>query len=131
MPTYTPRNSPWHPQPPEMTDPPPGRSTPWEPGEENDSGSDESPYGEHDRVEGQPNWIKRAKDAFGFSTTYIDSNYRKVWEDSIRAFNNKHSSDSKYNTELYKKRSSLYRPKTRAIIRKNEAAAASAYFSNV
>lgn len=132
MPTYIPRNNPWHPQPPEMKNPPRGQSTPWEPGEENENdGPGESSYTEKDRVEDQPNWLKRAKDAFGFSTTYIDSNYRKTWEDSIRAFNNKHSSDSKYNTEIYKKRSSLYRPKTRAIIRKNEAAAASAYFSNV
>jgi len=79
----------------------------------------------------QPNWINRAKDAFRFSTTYVDSNYRNNWEDSIRAFNNQHPSSSKYNSDLFKKRSNLFRPKTRAIIRKNEAAAAAAYFSNL
>lgn len=78
-----------------------------------------------------PDWLKRAGDAYRFSTSYIDSNYRKQWEDSIRVFNNQHTSDSKYNTELYRKRSNLFRPKTRAVIRKNEAAAASAYFSNL
>ncbi len=78
-----------------------------------------------------PDWLKRARDAYRFSTSYVDSNYRKNWEDSIRAFNNQHPSDSKYNTELYRKRSNLFRPKTRAMIRKNEAAAAAAYFSNL
>ena len=85
-----------------------------------------------DRKEGaKPNWLQRARDAYRFSTSYIDSNYRKLWDDSIRAFNSQHSSDSKYNSELFRKRSSLYRPKTRSVIRKNEAAAASAYFSNL
>lgn len=133
MPTYIPHNSPWHPQPPEITDPPEGKSTPWEPGEEGRvTGGLETDEANSDNTnDNQPDWLGRAKDALQFSTTYIDGNYRKNWDDSIRAFNNRHSSDSKYNTELYKKRSALYRPKTRAIIRKNEAAAASAYFSNV
>jgi len=78
-----------------------------------------------------PNWAKRAKDAFEFSTSFLDSNYRRDWEDSLRAFNNMHPGDSKYNSELFRKRSSIYRPKTRAVMRKNEAAAAAAFFSNV
>jgi len=81
--------------------------------------------------ERQPNWLNRAKDAYRFSTTYVDSNYRRFWEDSIRAFNNQHPTDSKYNSDLFKKRSNLFRPKTRSVIRKNEAAAAAAYFSNL
>lgn len=75
-------------------------------------------------------WIQRAREAYYFSTTYVDSNYRKQWEDSIRAFNNMHPSDSKFVQDSYQKRSHLYRPKTRTVIRKNEAAAAAAYFSN-
>lgn len=86
---------------------------------------------ENSRGGAKPNWLQRARDAYRFSTSYIDSNYRKLWDDSIRAFNSQHSSDSKYNSELFRKRSNLYRPKTRAVIRKNEAAAASAYFSNL
>jgi len=61
----------------------------------------------------------------------VDGNFRKAWEDSIRAFNNQHPSDSKYNQPAYDKRSKLYRPKIRAVIRKNEAAAAAAFFSNM
>lgn len=78
-----------------------------------------------------PDWLQRAQRAFQASTTYVDANYRKSWEDSIRAFNNQHSTDSKYNSPAYDKRSKLFRPKTRTIIRKNEAAAAAAFFSSM
>jgi len=78
-----------------------------------------------------PDWAKRAREAYAFSTSYVDSNYRKQWEDSLRAFNNQHASDSKYNSELFRKRSNVYRPKTRSVIRKNEAASAQAFFSNL
>lgn len=78
-----------------------------------------------------PDWLSRAQRAFSASTTYVDANYRKQWEDSIRAFNNQHPSDSKYNAPSYDKRSKLFRPKTRTIMRKNEAAAAAAFFSSM
>jgi hypothetical protein len=78
-----------------------------------------------------PDWLRRAQKAYQSSTTYVDANYRKSWEDSIRAFNNQHSTDSKYNSPAYDKRSRLFRPKTRTIIRKNEAAAAAAFFSSM
>jgi hypothetical protein len=76
-------------------------------------------------------WLARARSAYRASTSYVDSNFRKDWEDSIRAFNNQHPSDSKYNSAGYDKRSKLYRPKIRSVIRKNEAAAAAAFFSNM
>ncbi len=80
---------------------------------------------------GDADWLKRAQDAYRDSTSYVDNNFRKSWDDSIRAFNNQHAADSKYNMAAYDKRSKLYRPKTRSIIRKNEAAAAAAFFSNM
>ena len=83
--------------------------------------------GRHDRGE----WLRRAQQAFRSSTTYVDSNYRKSWEDSIRAFNNQHNNDSKYVQAAYDKRSKLFRPKTRSVIRKNEAAGAAAFFSSM
>jgi len=79
----------------------------------------------------QQDWLERARSAYYSSTTYVDSNYRKTWEDSIRAFNNQHPLDSKFSHPAYEKRSRVYRPKTRAIIRKNEAAGAAAFFSNI
>lgn len=125
-----PGNSPWHPQAPHITDPEQGEAPQWEAGtEENDEseGSVSPSEGETPK----PNWLRRAKDAYRFSTTYVDSNYRKQWEDSIRAFHSMHPSDSKYNSDVYRKRSNLYRPRTRTVIRKNEAAAAAAFFSNL
>lgn len=71
------------------------------------------------------------RDSYHSSTTYFDSSFRKQMEDALRMFQSKHPLDSKYNSEAYKYRSKLFRPKTRSVIRKNEAAAATAYFSNV
>lgn len=123
-------STPWRPQPPSISDPESNESTPWEPGEEGEDPGMEVEQ-DADHRERAPNWIVRARDAYRFSTTYIDSNYRQQWDNSIRAFNNQHPSDSKYNSDLFKKRSNLFRPKTRSIIRKNESAAAAAYFSNL
>ena len=76
-------------------------------------------------------WLQLAQQAYRGSTQFTDTNYRKSWDDSIRAFNNQHPNDSKYNQPSYEKRSKIYRPKTRTVIRKNEAAAAAAFFSNM
>ena len=75
--------------------------------------------------------MAKARSAYRSSINYFNSNFRKTIEDSIRAFNNQHPSDSKYNAPAYDKRSRLYRPKVRSVIRKNEAAAAAAFFSNM
>lgn len=129
------QSTPWRPQPPSITDPESGEFQGEELGQEADSSGMETgdaPSGEEKASKpSSAFWLKRAKDSWRFSTTYVDSNYRKNWDDSIRAFNSQHASDSKYNGELFRKRSNLYRPKTRAVIRKNEAAAAAAFFSNL
>ena len=84
---------------------------------------------------GRPNdvdgWMVKARAAYLESSTFFDNNLRRGLDDSIRAFNNQHASDSKYNSIAYEKRSRLFRPKIRSIIRKNEAAAAAAFFSNM
>src|SRR5678816_4742144 len=76
-------------------------------------------------------WLKRSSEAFDSSTAWIDSNWRADWDYSLRAFRNEHASGSKYLSAEYQNRSRLFRPKTRSIIRKNEAAAAVALFSNM
>jgi len=81
--------------------------------------------------DGQVDWKARGQSAYRSSTSYVDTNLRKNWEDGIRAFNNQHAADSKYNQTVYEKRSKLFRPKTRSVIRKNEAAAAAAFFSSM
>lgn len=76
-------------------------------------------------------WLSLARDSFNSSTSYIDANYRRQIEDNINMFNSKHVSNSKYHSDSYKHRSRLFRPKSRSTVRKNEALAASAYFSNI
>lgn len=107
----------------------------WYAGDERDDSSSEDEDGDDEEMspherEDQPDWEKRATDAVRFSTTYLDSNYRQKWDDSLRAFNNQHPGDSKYNGENFRKRSHLFVPVTRTVIRKNEAAACKAFFSN-
>lgn len=81
-------------------------------------------------AEAGTDWLKLARDAFTSSTSYMDANWRKTWEDSIAMFQSRHPTGSKYNSEAYKHRSRLFRPKTRSVVRKNEAAIAVAFFSN-
>lgn len=78
-----------------------------------------------------PDWLTIARDAFTASTNYLDANWRKSWERNISLFQSKHPDGSKYNSAAYKHRSRLFRPKTKSVVRKNEAAAAAAFFANV
>lgn len=76
-----------------------------------------------------PNALELARDAYTDSTSYFDASIRKQVEASLRQVQGVHPVGSKYHGDVYKTRSRLYRPKTRAAIRKNEAAAAEAFFS--
>lgn len=76
-------------------------------------------------------WLTRARNAFDMSTSYFENNYQKKINDAIRMFNNEHPIDSKYLKQSHAYRSKLFRPKTRAAIRKNEAAATAAFFSGI
>jgi len=75
-------------------------------------------------------YLNLAQEAYDASSTYMDSNWRADWDYSIKAFRNEHASGSKYLSDDYKARSRLFPPHTRTIIRKNEAAAMQAAFSN-
>lgn len=84
-----------------------------------------------EQTTGQPiDWLEMARDAYSTSTTYFDSSVRADIERDLRQFQGKHPSGSKYDSEAYRGRSKLFRPKTRSTIRKNEAVAAEALFSN-
>jgi hypothetical protein len=78
-----------------------------------------------------PDFLKLSQEAYEASSAYIDQNWRPDWDYALRAFRNEHASGSKYLSEEFKSRSRLYVPKTRSIIRKNEAAGAVALFSNM
>ena len=73
--------------------------------------------------------ITLSRDAYESSKTWFDSSIRSQQERNLRAFNNEHPPGSKYHTEQYRKKSKIYRPKTRSFIRKQQAAAAIAFFS--
>jgi hypothetical protein len=80
---------------------------------------------------GSTNWLSIASEAYQASTSYLDSNLRGEWVKALYAFQSRHAPDSKYNTDAFRHRSKVYRPKTRTLIRKIEAAACAAFFSNV
>ena len=73
--------------------------------------------------------ITLSRDAYESSKTWFDSSVREQLERNLRAFNNQHPPGSKYHTEQYRKKSKIYRPKTRSFIRKQQAAAAVAFFA--
>jgi hypothetical protein len=75
-------------------------------------------------------WLTNAKQAFDQSTTFMDNNYRKQWENNLRHFQSKHHTGSKYSKASYRYRSKVFRPKTRAATRSSEAAASVAFFAN-
>lgn len=76
-------------------------------------------------------YLKLSKEAFAASTSYFDANWRSKIEDSIRMFHSQHTKSSKYNSDAYRYRSRLFRPKSRSVVRKHEATAARAFFSNL
>jgi len=78
---------------------------------------------------GSDYWLRVARDAYTTSTTWFDANVRTRVEKNVALFQSKHPQGSKYNTDAYKYRSRIFRPKVRASIRKSAAASAVAFFS--
>ena len=74
-------------------------------------------------------WLATARDAFTQSTDWFDASIRASVEKSMAHFANRHAPGSKYLSPSYKFRAKGFRPKTRGTIRRNEAAAAVAFFS--
>jgi hypothetical protein len=74
-------------------------------------------------------WLGLANGAFRDSSTWLDSAVRKQWEKNLAHFNNRFAPGSKYSSPAYRKRSRVFRPKTRAAVRQSEAAMAAAMFS--
>lgn len=74
-------------------------------------------------------WLSLARVSFEHSTDFMNANIRVDWEKSLDHFNSKHAAGSKYLSQEYKHRSKLFRPKTRAVLRRHEAAAAASFFS--
>jgi len=75
-------------------------------------------------------WLAKARSAFDSSDDFLNGGLRNEWEDSLDRFHSQHPKGSKYHSATYKKRSKIFRPKTRSAARRAEATAAKALFSN-
>lgn len=75
-------------------------------------------------------WLAITQNAFKDGRDYFNAGPRLELEHDVRQFQGMHPLNSKYLAESYRARSRFFRPKTRATIRRNEAVAASALFSN-
>lgn len=74
-------------------------------------------------------WTRRAQEIYRTASNYFDMNVRQRIIQDVRQFQSQHPLGSKYFSDVYKLKSKMFRPKTRAAIRKSEATAAAAYFS--
>lgn len=71
-----------------------------------------------------------ARESYTSSTNWINSGRRVKWTDSLRMLQGIHPSGSKYLGDDYRYRSKLFVPKTRTMVRKDEADTAQSLFSN-
>jgi hypothetical protein len=76
-------------------------------------------------------WLKLGVAALRASTSYFDTAVRNRIINNLRQFQSQHPLGSKYTSDAYRGRSKFFRPKTRAVIRKNEAIASEAFFSSM
>ena len=74
-------------------------------------------------------WIELSRNCYDNAVDYVQAAHRDDWERNLNLFNNEHPSGSKYNSDAFKRRSRLFRPKIRSYVRKNEAITAQAFFS--
>jgi hypothetical protein len=74
-------------------------------------------------------WALRLRQGLQQSNGETGNKLTSSWARSYRAFANQHVNNSKYSSFQFRKRSKLFKPKTRVAVRKNDAAAASSLFS--
>ncbi|MCJ8292923.1 MAG: hypothetical protein MJK15_00820 [Colwellia sp.] len=82
-------------------------------------------------TKGDSFWTGLAQSNFETARNYQDASLTVQWERNADHFNNRHFRRSAYNSRLYKGRSRLFRPLTRASERASSAQAAAALFSNI
>lgn len=74
-------------------------------------------------------WLQMARDNYSVAKNYFDISVRRRIEDNLAHAFSRHASGSKYYHPEFDKRSKHFRPKTRSMMRKQEAACAIAFFS--
>lgn len=72
--------------------------------------------------------IQKANEIYRTSTTYLDNNITNQWEKNLSHFNNEHAPGSVVAAKNIR-RSRVFRPKTRSMVKSHEAALAVAFFS--
>lgn len=80
-------------------------------------------------VSGDGFWLSRARDAYTGGRDWFDTSIRKAVEANLAHFRNQHAPGSKYHSDVFKKKSHSFVPRTRAMVRRTEAAAAIAFFA--
>lgn len=78
---------------------------------------------------GEESWLDIARQAHDTATNYLETRLRQPWKESIAHFQSEHAPGSKYHKVDYAHRSRAFRPKTRSMVLRKEAAAAGAFFS--
>ena len=78
-----------------------------------------------------PDWLQVSRENFMVSQNWFDISVRRRMEENLAHTYSRHAGGSKYYSPDYDKRSKYFRPKTRIMLRKQEAACALAYFSTM
>jgi hypothetical protein len=86
------------------------------------------PAGEKDTVD-NTNWLQLARENYQVSQNWFDISVRRRLENNLAHTYGRHAGGSKYYSPDYDKRSKFFRPKTRTMLRKQEATCALALFS--
>jgi len=73
--------------------------------------------------------IQKARDMYATSTDYTDANITKQWETNLNHFNGQHAPGSRFSS-VNLKRSKVFRPKTRSMVKSQEAAFTVAAFGS-
>jgi len=89
------------------------------------AGEDENPLA---NLESEAWLLQKAEQIYSDSTDYMESNISNVWAVNLAHFHNEHSSDTAYSRKDWR-RSRVFRPKTRAITKAQEATLAAAAFA--
>lgn len=79
---------------------------------------------------GDDRCVQMATEAFNNSINYFNASHRARVISAMARFNSEHPKESKYWSEAFRRRSQLFRPKTRSVIRKREAAAIISLFGS-
>jgi hypothetical protein len=74
-------------------------------------------------------WLTRARDAYSGGRNWFDTSIRKNIEANLAHFRSQHAPGSKYHSDIYRKKSHSFVPRSRAMVRRTEAACAIAFFA--